>query len=153
MADDVITRDRPVAKYLWLIYVRERTKWTSCKVRDVDGSSVPLIIALKSSNSSRMNSNFSFCKNPIQLQLLSTVLSAIYWIKFYSFYRKSENGALSLNIATSIKLHVPFSLSPIIISVLSLWNVLFLHFCSFSNMGIFPSIQISQFFTLTYQSS
>ena len=98
MADDVITRDRPVAKYLWLIYVRERTKWTSCKVRDVDGSSVPLIIALKSSNSSRMNSNFSFCKNPIQLQLLSTVLSAIYWIKFYSFYRKSENGALSLSI-------------------------------------------------------
>jgi len=56
-----------------------------CKVRDVDGSSAPFIIALKSNIANRMNSNFSFCKNTTQFQLLSNVLSAIYWIKFYSF--------------------------------------------------------------------
>jgi hypothetical protein len=78
VAGEVITRDSPVAKYLKLISVRESIKWTSCKVRDVDGSSDPFIIALKSNNSNRINSNFSFIKSSTQFHLLSTVISALY---------------------------------------------------------------------------
>jgi hypothetical protein len=37
VAGDDITRDRPDEKYLWLIYVRQRTKWMSCKVSVADG--------------------------------------------------------------------------------------------------------------------
>ena len=59
---DDITRDRPGAKYLWLIYVRQRTKWVFRKLRDLDGSSAPFVIALKNNITNRMSTNFSFCK-------------------------------------------------------------------------------------------
>ena len=62
---DNITRDRPVEKYLWLMYVRQRTKWISCKLWDVDGSSAPFVIALKRSITNNLTSNFSFCKKGI----------------------------------------------------------------------------------------
>jgi hypothetical protein len=70
MAGDDITTDRPVAKYLWLMYVRERTKWISCNVRDVDGSSAPFVITLNSSFNNRMTPNISSCKNATLFQLL-----------------------------------------------------------------------------------
>ena len=61
VAGDDITRARPGAKYLWLMFFRQRTKWTSCKVSDVDGSSAAFVIALKIIITSSMISNFSFC--------------------------------------------------------------------------------------------
>jgi hypothetical protein len=70
MAGDDITTDRPVAKYLWLMYVRQRTKWISCNVRDVDGSSAPFVITLNSNISNKMTSNFPFCKNATHFHLL-----------------------------------------------------------------------------------
>jgi hypothetical protein len=67
VAGDDITTDRPGGKYLWLMCVRERTKLVSCKVRDVDGSSSPFVMALKSSITNRTTSNFSICKKHISL--------------------------------------------------------------------------------------
>jgi hypothetical protein len=64
VADDDITRARPGAKYLWLMFVRQRTKWTSCKVRDVEGSSAAFVISLKINITNRMTSNLLFCKKP-----------------------------------------------------------------------------------------
>ena len=42
--------------------VRQRTKWVSCKVRDLDGSSAPFVLALESSVTNRIPKNISFCK-------------------------------------------------------------------------------------------
>jgi len=59
---DEITRDRPGAKYLRLIYVRQRTKWFTRKVRDLDSSSARFVIAPKSSITNIIPTCW-FCKN------------------------------------------------------------------------------------------
>ena len=61
VAGDDITRDRPGEKYPWLMYVRQRNKWISCKVRSEDYSSAPFEIVLKCSITNRMTSIVSFC--------------------------------------------------------------------------------------------
>jgi len=62
VAGDDITRDRPGLKYLWLMCVRQRTKWISCNVRDLDGSSAPFVIELKSNITNKMPKIISLCK-------------------------------------------------------------------------------------------
>jgi len=62
VAGDDITTVRPGAKYLWLMYVRQRTKWVSSKVSGVDGRSDPFVIALKNGITNRMPKIISFCK-------------------------------------------------------------------------------------------
>jgi len=54
-----------------MMNVRKRTKWISCKVRDVDDSSAPFVIALKISITNRMNSDFSFYKKRHILSVIS----------------------------------------------------------------------------------
>jgi hypothetical protein len=66
---DDITTVRPGGKYLWLMCVRERTKWISSKVSVVDGNISPFVIALNSSVTNRMTSIFSFCKKPNTLSV------------------------------------------------------------------------------------
>ena len=80
-----ITRDRPGAKYLWLMCIRQRTKWISCKVRDVDDSSTPFGIALKNNIANRMPIFISFCNKHRHIHLTSTVYYSIYWKKFIRF--------------------------------------------------------------------
>jgi hypothetical protein len=86
---DDITRDRPGAKYLWLMFVRQHTKWSSCIIRKLDDSSSPVVNALKSIPKSI--TFFLFKKKKQQTKhtflLLSTEHSSPYWMKFYSFPR------------------------------------------------------------------
>jgi hypothetical protein len=60
-------RDRLGAKHLWLIYVRQLTRWISCNLRDVDVSIAPFVIALKSSVANRMLKIISICKKNNQI--------------------------------------------------------------------------------------
>ena len=82
---DDITRLPLGAKNLWLISVRQRTKWISSKVRDVDGSSAPFVIALKNNITNRMPKFISFCNKHKHVHFLSTVHSSIYWMNFCAF--------------------------------------------------------------------
>ena len=85
VAGDDITRDRLGAKYLWLIFVRQRTKCTSSKIREVDGSIAPFVITLKNSITHRMHSNFSLCKDTNLSHLLSTDHSSVNRINQFPF--------------------------------------------------------------------
>ena len=67
---DEITRGRPGVKYLWLIYVRQRTKWISRKLRFLDCSSSPFVIALKSSITNKMHTKFWFCNKHNSLSVV-----------------------------------------------------------------------------------
>jgi len=63
MSGDDITRDCHGPKYMWLIYVKQRTKWTPSKLKDIEGSSSPFgIVGKKSIVSKMMNSNFLNCQ-------------------------------------------------------------------------------------------
>ena len=44
------------------MYVRQRTNWVSFKLRELDGSSAPFVIALKINVTNRMPKIISFCK-------------------------------------------------------------------------------------------
>jgi hypothetical protein len=90
VAGDDTTRDRPVAKYLWLMYVRQRTNWISLKETVADGTSAPYVFVLKNSITNRITSNFLFCKKPTHFHLFSKVNSSIYRMNCYSFSRDPE---------------------------------------------------------------
>jgi len=93
---DDITRDRSGVKYLWLMYVRQRTKWISTKLMDVDGSISPFAIVLKSSITNRLNSSFIFCKKKTH----SVVHYLIFLCLFYDIYSfpRSKNLTLVLRL-------------------------------------------------------
>jgi hypothetical protein len=145
VAGDDITRDRPDAKFLWLMCVKQRTKWISCKVRDAGGSSVPFGKALKSNTTNRMSKNFSFCKKNKKTHTLHNSIPNIYLFIELCFIPLTLKVymTLSTNIATSINRHVSFSFSWIILSGLLIGIVLSLCTSFFHNLVTFASLLVS----------
>ena len=134
------------------MFVRQRTNCTSSKLSELDGSSAPFVIALQSSITSRTISNFSFCKEHSIHELFSSVHSFIYWKKLHLFSSYSVYDAVPNN-STYITIHIPFSLSRIMLSVLSLGRVLSDCTFWFHKMFTFPSFPVSTNFVIDQSSN
>jgi hypothetical protein len=126
--------------------VKQRTNWTSCKLRALVGCSAPFVIVLKSSITNRVTKNFSFCKKKTKRKTrfnsLSTVHSSNYWIKFYS----SNRSVISQRLLTYIFLS----------HYHELWYPIY-HYECFSQFAfwwhiiVFSSLTVStNFFTWSY---
>ena len=116
---DDITRDRPDAKYLRLVYVRLRTKYISCRWQHCSIRNCP-----EEQYHQQDDLNF-FILHKTQLTSHCSVPYCHLFIEWWFIpLTESVNMTLSQNIATSSNKHVPFSLSRIILAGLLLGMVL-----------------------------
>ena len=85
-------RDRPGTKYLLVMFVRQRTKWISCKLRILNGSSSPFVIELESNITNGMTKIITFSKKH---NALSVAQHRTFLYLLNGFFYLSQNWCTS----------------------------------------------------------